>query len=365
MNKRIVIKVGSSTLTMGTTALNRPQLERITAAVSLLHERGFAPVLVTSGAQAAGRETLIDVELGRYIPRRQMLCAVGQPRLMQIYQELFSKHQIRVAQILLTRRDLSNRRSYLNARDTFEALIEERVVPIVNENDTVATEEIRFGDNDSLSARVAALCSAERLCILTDQNGLYTADPRRDGNARLIEEVPVISPEIEAAAGGVGSALGSGGMRTKIEAAKIAAAAGIATVIMSGSRPEALLEVVQGAKVGTLFLPTNSEPESRKRWLLAERPNATIVLDGGAQAALLERGASLLAAGVAAAEGVFQRGDVVALRSSDGRTLGQGITAYDSEELLSIKGLPSARYAEILGYTRGDVVVHRNNLVLY
>src|SRR5215813_11174050 len=280
--KRIVIKLGTTVLTDGTRRLSRRRMLEIVRQAAQLHEAGHHVVIVSSGAIAAGRETLNYPELDRSVPAKQMLSAVGQGRLIQIYTELFSLFDITVGQVLLTRADLSNRTGYLNARDTLLTLLEHRIVPIINENDTVATEEIKVGDNDNLSALVANLVDADLLILLTDQQGLYTADPRTNPDAKLIPVVPQINESIFALAGGTSTGLGTGGMITKLQAAQLAGRSGTATVIASGSPPNVLVDIAAGQQIGTAFPPPVTHRESRKRWLLSERPQGAISVDAGA-----------------------------------------------------------------------------------
>jgi glutamate 5-kinase len=332
--------------------------------IARLHQAGHEMIVVSSGAQAAGRERLGFPDLGRALPAKQMLSAVGQGRLMQIYGDLFDIFAIVVAQVLLTRDDLSHRTRYLNARDTLLTLLERRIVPVINENDTVATEEIRVGDNDNLSAMVASAIEADLLILLTDIAGLYTADPRRDPSAQLIARVEKIDETTYALAGGRGSTLGTGGMITKIEAAHTASRAGVTTVIADGREPDGLARIAAGEAVGTRFDPALSHLESRKRWLLTDKVRGSVYVDHGAARALRGGGASLLPVGMSAVEGVFERGATIAIRDGNGTEIAHGLTNYSGDELRRLIGVRSAQIAEILGYSYGDHVVHRNNLVL-
>ncbi|MGQ9886861.1 MAG: glutamate 5-kinase [Aggregatilineales bacterium] len=361
---RIVVKVGTSTLTGGTAALNRQRLLELVRQMARLHQQGHELVLVSSGAQAAGRERLGFPNLDRSVPAKQMLCAVGQGRLIQHYNDLFDIFGIVIGQVLLTRSDLDHRTRYLNARDTLLALIERRIVPVVNENDTTATDEIRVGDNDNLSALVANLLEADLLALLTDQPGLFTADPRRSPDASLIAQVNRVDQDTLALAGGAGSSVGTGGMRTKIQAAQLASRSGVTTVIAAGSEPDVLLRLVAGEPLGTRFAPAVSHLESRKRWLLAEQPRGAVMVDAGAAERLRTRGASLLPVGVTAVEGEFERGEPLAVRGPDGAPLAHGLTNYSSDDLRRLRGVKSHQIIEILGYSYGDAVIHRNNLVL-
>ncbi len=361
---RIVVKLGTSTLTGGTRQINRQRMLEIVQQIARLHQQGHEMVVVTSAAMAAGRERLGFPDLGRSVPAKQMLSAVGQGRLMHLYSQLFDLFEIVVGQVLLTRDDLADRSRYLNARDTLLTLLEQRIIPVINENDTTATHEIRVGDNDNLSALVANLLEADRLIILTDQRGLYTADPRQNPDARLIGEVAQIDESIWALAGGAGSSVGTGGMVTKIEAAQLATRSGVLTVIAGGTEPDVLARLVAGESVGTRFLPVVSQVESRKRWLLAEKPHGLLRVDAGAAQKLLRGGASLLPVGMKAVEGAFERGELLGVLTPDGKKIAHGLTSYSSDDLNKLCGAQSARIVEILGYTYGDAVIHRNNLVL-
>ena len=362
--QRIVVKVGTSTLTGGTTALNRQRMLEIVQQVARLHQQGHEVVLVSSGAQAAGRERLGFPELERSVPAKQMLCAVGQGRLIQTYSDLFDIFRIVVGQVLLTRDDLDHRTRYLNARDTLVTLIERRIVPIINENDTIATEEIRVGDNDNLSALVANMLEADLLVMLTDQPGLFTSDPRRDASASLIAQVTRIDQQMLMLAGGRGSSVGTGGMLTKIQAAQLASRSGVTTIIASGNEPDVLPRIAAGETLGTRFEPMTSRLESRKRWLLAEKPRGIVRIDTGAAERLRRGGASLLPVGVTAVEGEFERGEPLAVLGPDGVEMAHGLTNYSSEDLRRLRGVKSSRIIEILGYSYGDAVIHRNNMVL-
>jgi len=363
-HQKLVVKVGTSTLTGGTPYLNRQRMLEVTQQLARLHQRGVNPILVTSGAKAAGAERLKFPDLGRSLPSKQMLSAVGQSRLMHHYSEMFDIFDIVVAQVLLTREDLSHRTRYLNARDTLTMLIEQRIVPIVNENDTVATNEIRVGDNDNLSAMVAATVDADMLVILTDQPGLYTADPRTSPDAQLIHEVQRIDETIAALAGGTGTRLGTGGMATKIEAAQIATRSGIPTVIASSTEPDVLARILKGERIGTRFVPATTPLESRKRWLLTDKPKGEIHIDAGAVRVLMNGKASLLPVGMTRVVGRFARGETVAIRTPDGEELGHGMSNYHHNDLRQICGVKSGRINDILGYTYGDYVIHRNNMVI-
>jgi len=365
---RIVAKFGTSLLTGGSDRLDGDIMSRLVAQVAQLHQQGLEMLVVSSGAIASGRHKLGLTKELRGIPFKQVLASVGQNRLMQAYEQLFSQYDITVAQALLTKADLSDRAGYLNARNTLLALLELRVLCIVNENDVVAVDEIqeaKFGDNDNLSAMVANLVDADLLLILTDTAGLYTADPHRNSDACLISQVERIDSEIERLAADIPSGLGTGGMITKIEAAKLATASGVTVVIADGREPGIILRLAAGEALGTRFLPATSKLESRKRWMLSGlSTKGKLVVDSGAAVALKKQKRSLLAAGIRQVEGDFQRGDIVNIYDSEGSRLGCGITNYSSADISIIKGVHSRKIATLLGYDYGSEVMHRNNLVV-
>jgi len=362
---RIVIKLGTSVLTAGTPYLSRPRLIELVRQCARLHESGVEIILVSSGAMAAGKEQMGFPELPPDVPAKQMLSAVGQPRLMGIYQQYFEIYGIPVAQMLLTREDLQLRRRYLNARQTLAALLAHRAIPIVNENDTVTAEEIRVGDNDNLSAMVATLAEADLLILLTDQRGLFTADPRSHPDARLVPEVTEIDEGILSGASGSGTALGTGGMTTKLQAAETATRGGATVVIASGEEPDVLLRLASGEAIGTRFPPRASTPESRKRWLLAGyTKSGHLVVDEGAVRALRRQGSSLLPIGIAAVSGEFQRGDTIGIFTPAGREIARGMVHYPATDVRRIARHHSDDIEAILGYTYGPTVIHRNDLVL-
>ena len=315
-------KFGTSLLTGGSDHLNQDIMSSLVAQVAQLHKQGLELLIVSSGAIAAGRHKLGLTKKLRGIPFKQVLASVGQSRLMNVYEQLFSQHDITVAQALLTKADLTDRAGYLNARNTLLALLELRVICIVNENDVVAVDEIqeaKFGDNDNLSAMVANLVDADLLLILTDIAGLYTADPHRDPDARLIPQVDRIDSEIESLAADTPGNLGTGGMITKIEAAKLATASGVTVIIADGREPDIILRLAAGEAIGTRFLPATSKLESRKRWMLSGlSTKGKLVVDSGAALALKKQKRSLLAAGIKQVEGKFQRGDIVNIYDPQG-----------------------------------------------
>lgn len=366
--RRVVIKFGTSLLTGGGDCLNQEIMSHLVAQVAQLHAQGLEALIVSSGAIAAGRYKLGLTRGIRGIPFKQVLAAVGQSRLMNVYEQLFGEHDITVAQALLTKADLADRSGYLNARNTLLALLELGVVGVVNENDVVAIDEIeeaRFGDNDNLSAMVANLVDADMLMLLTDTDGLYTADPHRDPRARLITEVAKIDATIERLVARTASNLGTGGMLTKIEAARLATSSGVNVVIANGRESDVILRLAAGEAIGTRFLPTTSRLESRKRWMLSGlRTRGKLTIDAGASQALRHHNRSLLAAGITKAEGTFGRGDIVAIYDTEGNYLGCGITNYSSKDIGIIQGASSRKIAALLTSSYGPEVVHRNNLAL-
>jgi glutamate 5-kinase len=365
--QRIVVKVGTSTLTGGNKNLSAPQILDLVRQLAQIQAGGKQAALVTSGAIAAGREALKFPELPRYIPAKQMLAAVGQPRLMELYSQLFRIYGLTVSQVLLTRADLADRRRYINARNTLEALLEQGIIPIVNENDAVATEEIRVGDNDNLSALVANLVEADLLVLLTDQDGMYTSDPRTNQDAELIAEVgeAEIPEMLWQSAGGTSNGLGTGGMLTKLRAADLARRSGTTVVIARGSEPDAILRIARGERLGTWFPAVLTAVESRKRYILSglKTSRATLKIDDGAAQAL-RQGGSLLPVGVVGVKGSFERGDAVRITQMDGKEIAVGLANYGSEDTSQLCRHRSDEIERLLGYTFGDEVVHRSSLVL-
>lgn len=366
--RRIVAKFGTRLLTGGSDRLNQSVMAGLVAQIAGLHKQGLEVLVVSSGAIAAGKAKLGLTKKVSGIPYKQVLASVGQNRLMYVYEQLFSQHDITVAQALLTKADLSDRAGYLNARNTLLALLELGVICIVNENDVVAVDEIqeaKFGDNDNLSAMVANLVDADLLLVLTDVGGLYTADPNREPDAQLIPEVRKIDVKIERLATGTFSKFGTGGMITKIEAAKLATASGVTVIIADGKEPNVIGRVAAGEAIGTRFLPAKSKLESRERWMLSGlSTKGKLVVDSGAALALKKQKRSLLAAGIKEVEGRFKRGDIVNIFDGEGSRLGCGITNYGSSDIEKIKGAHSENIVSLLGYDYGSEVVHRNNLVV-
>lgn len=347
---------------------NRRRLADLAAQIAELLSGGRAVVLVTSGAIGAGRGRLGWQERKRRlsIPEKQAAAAVGQPLLMQVYEGLFQELGLTVAQVLLTRGDVADRQRYLNARHTLSTLLDHGVVPIINENDTVAVEELKFGDNDTLSALVASLLEADLLVLLTDTEGLYTADPRVDSSARLIHTVERITPELEAAAGGAGTPGATGGMITKLQAARLATAGGIPVVIASSAKERVLLRLLEGEELGTYFVPETGRLQARKRWIAFHlQPVGIVRVDDGAKEALLYRGKSLLPRGVVGVEGEFEHGDPVSVRSLDGQEFARGLVNYSAAELRLIAGHKTSEIEAILGYKGYEEVIHRDNLACF
>ena len=365
---RVVAKFGTSLLTGGSGHLDQEVVSSLVSQVAKLHNQGLELLVVSSGAIAAGRQKLELTRERRDIPFKQVLASVGQSRLMNIYEQLFAQHSITVAQALLTRADLTDRAGYLNTRNTLLALLELRVICIVNENDVVAVDEIqeaKFGDNDNLSAMVANLVDADLLLIFTDIAGLYTADPHYNPDAHLIPQVDRIDSAIECLASNAAGSLGTGGMITKIEAAKLATASGVKVIIADGREPNILLRLATGKAAGTRFLPITSRLESRKRWMVSGlSTKGNLVVDSGAARALRKQNRSLLATGIKEVKGKFKRGDVLTIYDDKWSILGCGITNYGSADIAVIKGIHSKQIATMLGYDYGSEIVHRNNLVV-
>ena len=362
--RRIVVKIGSSLLTAGEDGTIRAAwLAALADDVAALRDAGKQVILVSSGAVAVGRNRLGKRQKALKLEDKQACAAVGQIRLAHAYQQALDRHDIAVAQVLLTLQDSDDRRRYLNARNTLESLLDWGALPLINENDTVATEEIRFGDNDRLAARVAQMASADLLILLSDIDGLYTADPGLDPSATRLDEVAEITPAIEAMAGGSLSDVGSGGMITKIAAAQIAVRAGCHMIIAAGAPDHALSAIRDGAPC-TWFAAHDNPLTARKRWIAGTlRPAGTMVIDDGARRAL-GRGKSLLPAGVVAADGGFRRGDLVRVEDQKGREVGRGLSAYAADDVGRILGHKSGEIERILGYRGREEVIHRDDLVL-
>lgn len=363
--KRVVIKIGSRVLTDSDGALDLAVIGRICDEMAQLRKQGLQVVVVSSGAVAAGRSELGLMNKPRTIPHKQAAAAVGQTRLMQAYESSFTPHNLKTAQVLLTSEDLGSRQRFLNARATIDTLLDFGIIPIINENDTVVVDEIKFGDNDNLSALVTNVAEAHLLLILTDIEGYYTADPNTDPDAVLVPVITTVTREIERAAGGSGSAVGTGGMATKVAAAKKAGKNGVATIMVSGKRKGAITAALHGEEIGTLFLPADTGLNRRKHWIAYTlKPTGKIVVDDGARNALLKKGKSLLPSGVVKVEGKFERGACVRLLGLDGVEFARGLSDYSSSESSRLLGCKSPEIEGILGYHYGDVIVHRDNLVL-
>jgi glutamate 5-kinase len=366
--KRIVVKLGTSLLTGGSSQLDQGIMSRLATQIARLHKQGLELLLVSSGAIAAGRHRLGLTKELKGIPYKQVLASVGQSLLMNVYEQIFKQHEITVAQALLTKADLSDRAGYLNARNTLLTLLELKVLCIVNENDVVSVDEIqeaKFGDNDNLSAMVANLVDADLLLMLTDIAGLYDADPQRSPEARLIPQVNRIDSEIERLAAATTNRAGTGGMATKIEAAKLATASGATVVIADGREPDVIPRLASGEAIGTRFLPASSKLDSRKRWMLSGLSvRGKLIVDSGAALALKKQNRSLLAAGINHIQGKFQRGDIINIYDLQGMRIGCGITNYGSVDIEAIMGAQSGQITAILGYDYGAEVVHRNNLMI-
>ncbi|OGP85737.1 MAG: glutamate 5-kinase [Deltaproteobacteria bacterium RBG_13_65_10] len=363
--QRVVVKVGSAVLTDDGAGLDARAIGRIGRDISEVIARGTQVILVSSGAIAAGRSRLGLSERPRTIPQKQAAAAVGQSALIQAWERTFARHGRRVGQILLTADDLANRKRFLNARHTLMTLLRLGVIPVINENDTVAVDEIKFGDNDHLSALVTNLIQADLLLILTDTEGLHERDPRRIRKARLVPLVHEITPQIERAAEGEGGAVGTGGMASKIAAARKTTHSGVLCIVAGGRRRRCLPRILEGESIGTLFLPREARLTSRKHWIAFTRePRGTLRVDAGAVAALKERGKSLLPSGVTEIVGRFGVGDLVRIMDPQGREFARGLVEYPADELVRIKGRKTSEIERTLGYKSTDEVVHRDDLVL-
>jgi len=358
----LVIKIGTSLLADKARGIDPARIEAIARSVSALRALGKNVAVVSSGAIGAGRAALQLDEPPKTMPEKQAAAAVGQPLLMEAYERAFRKLGQPIAQVLLTRDDFVNRRRYINSRNTLATLFERGVVPIINENDTVAVEEIELGDNDNLSAMLATLVEAGVLIVLSDIDGLFSADPAADPAARLIRVVEKITPDVQRCARSSKGELGTGGMVTKIQAARRCAAAGIAMVITNGRSPDAIDRVLSGDFRGTLFLPGEKRLSQRKKWIgLISRPNGAVVIDGGAKSAILKRNKSLLPSGILEVRGNFQAHDVVSILDTGGAPIGKGITGYSSADLRLIRGKKSSEVEQIFGPRAKAEVVERDN----
>ena len=362
--KRIVVKVGSSTITYANVKRNFSQIDRIARELSDLQNLGKEMILVTSGAVAVGVDRLGLPKKPDNIPGKQAAAAVGQGVLMHTYEKFFADYGQVVAQVLLTKTEALDRHRYTNSRNTFMELLKQRVIPIVNENDVVALDELKIGDNDNMSALVAGIVDADLVIILSDVAGLYTANPQTHPEATLVSEVQEITPAIEASAGGVGSCLGTGGMATKIQAAKAATSSGIHLVIASGTEKNAIPRILQGESIGTLFISRENRLQFRKRWLaFGASIKGSITVDAGCAHALAE-GSSILPAGVVSVTGSFEPGATISVRDTEGRELARGLVHYSALEMAQIRGCKSSDIEKIIGHKNYDEVIHRDDLVL-
>jgi len=363
--QRWVVKIGSSLVTDGGKGIDPEAIARLAAQIAGLRAQGREVLLVSSGAIAEGMKRLGWVSRPHEIHELQAAAAVGQMGLAQAYESGFSKWRLKTAQILLTHEDIADRRRYLNARSTLHTLLQYGVVPIINENDTVVTDEIKLGDNDTLGALVTNLIEADVLVILTDQEGLFTADPRKDASATLVEFGHAMDPQWMAMAGGAGSGIGKGGMLTKVRAAQRAARSGAATVIASGRESEVLLRLAAGESVGTCLAADLAPIAAKKQWMADQlQLRGRLTLDAGAVKVLLEQGKSLLPIGVAAVDGEFERGDVVACMTPDGREIARGLVNYGASDARRILRKPSHEIEAILGFIEETELIHRDNLIL-
>jgi glutamate 5-kinase len=362
--RRVVVKIGSSLLTNAGAGLDRDAIADWAHQIGELRARGVEVLVVSSGAIAEGMKRLGWARRPNAVHELQAAAAVGQMGLVQVWESCFAERGLHTAQVLLTHEDLGDRRRYLNARTTLKSLVALGVVPVINENDTVVVDEIRFGDNDTLGALVTNLIEADALVILTDQKGLYSADPRRNPGATLITEVAAGDPSLEAMAGGAG-ALGSGGMITKVHAAKRAARSGAHTAIAFGREPQVLTRLFSGESIGTLLVAQTRPVAARKQWLADHlKPAGRITLDAGAVKALVKDGKSLLAIGATAVDGTFERGEVVSISGPDGREIARGLVNYGATDTARILRKPTSEIESVLGYVAEPELVHRDNLVV-
>ena len=362
--KRIVVKVGTSTLTHPSGGMNLHRIEHLVRELIDEANQGKDILLVSSGAIAAGVNTLGLAERPASVPARQALAAIGQGALLHIYEKFFHEYGRTMAQVLLTKENAARHHQYMNSRNALLALLEMNVIPVINENDAVAVDEIKIGDNDNLSAVVAALVDADALIILSDIDGVYTANPRTDATAKLISEIPEITPDIERIAGGAGSSQGTGGMQTKIEAAKIAQNAGVTMVIARGDADGVIRGILRGEEIGTLFPAREAHLRTRKSWLaFGKHLTGEISVDDGCVAAM-RRGASILAVGITAVYGEFSAGETVRVLSPSGREIARGIAAYGAQDVLRLMGHRTVDFRELVADGASEEIIHRDNMVL-
>jgi glutamate 5-kinase len=362
---RLVVKIGSALLTNDGKGLDASVVGRWVDQIAALIQSGVEVVVVSSGSVAEGMSRLGWAKRPEHLHELQAAAAVGQMGLVQTWETEFKRHGVRTAQVLLTHDDLSDRKRYLNARGTLRALLDFGVVPIVNENDTVVTDEIRFGDNDTLGALVANLVEADGLILLTDQLGLFNKDPRKHADAQLVTERKAGDPELDAMAGGSAGALGRGGMQTKVRAARLAARSGAFTIIVGGRVEGVIDRLHKGEAIGTLLLAEQGRTAARKRWLASQlRTRGKLTLDDGAVKVLCQGGRSLLPVGVKDIAGKFRRGEMVTCIDQNGREIARGLVNYDADDARAIAGYSSERIVDILGYVSGEEMIHRDNLVI-
>jgi len=362
--RRIVIKIGSSLLTDSEAGIRMAVVERIAAEVAALHAAGMQVCIVSSGAVALGRVQMGWMEKSLSVHEKQACAAIGQPELMHAYKRAFAGHGIEVAQLLLTKDDLRHRRRYLNASNTSETLFEAGVVPIVNENDTVVVEEIKFGDNDTLAALVSLVINAELMLMLTDVDGLFDRNPAEHNDAQRLASVESVDGEVMAMAGDVGSSFGTGGMVSKLKAARVAIRGGVAAAIINGHRADGIADFLKGADIGTLFLCGEDRQSRKQHWIVdLLHPAGTIHVDAGAAGAIVGKGSSLLPIGMTAVEGVFDKGECVEIHGPDG-VIARGLCNYTGDEMRRLIGVASDRIESVLGYVDFTSVIHRDNLVL-
>lgn len=359
--KRVVIKVGTTTLTHDSGLLNLERIEILVRQIANLHNNGYEVMLVTSGAIGAGMGKLNLKNRPKTLPEKQAVAAVGQVALIHLYQKIFAEYGKNVGQLLLTASDINERNRYLNGRNTCFALFKAGVIPIINENDAIAVEEIKVGDNDTLSAFVATLVDADLLIILSDIDGLYDSNPKENKNAKLLPLITSLNEEIKAMAGDSNSKFGTGGMATKIKAAEIALNSGVNMVIAQGNQPENLIKIVKGENIGTLFVK-NKKSKAKKHWLhYSSKKHGVLIVDAGAEKAVLKH-KSLLPSGIIAVEGEFQKGDVITVSNDEKKILASGIVNYSSAECIKILGKQTKEIEKILGYNDYDEVVHIDNM---
>ena len=364
-SKRWVIKIGSALLTKDGKGLDYPAIEDWSRQIAKLRQKGIEIILVSSGSVAEGMSRMGWESRPKELAKLQAAAAIGQTGLIEAYETQFKKHGIQAAQILLTHDDVSNRKRYLNARNTLRVLLDLKALPIINENDTVALEEMRLGDNDTLAALVANLVEADLLVILTDQDGLFDKDPRHHEDAQLISEESASNNDLQKYVGEAATSLGMGGMATKLTAAQRAARSGCATIIASGREDKVLQRLLNGEQIGTLLVPDSNQLDARKQWIVGQvQPAGTLFLDDGASEAILKQGTSLLPIGVESSKGTFKRGDIVDCKNQAGEVIARGLVNYSDSEVSRLHKIPSQDMHKILGYSGEAELIHRDNLVI-